>query len=73
VEGGRPRRFESGDEETRAQSRGEWPGVRRTFLRGFVGMAEWVGGGAREEEEFDGPRLGSGERVGGAMSPPEVF
>lgn len=51
-----------GEEERRAQSNGECPGVNWTFLRGFVGTAEWEGGGAREE----GPRLGSGPR-GGAM------
>lgn len=60
-----------GEEERRAQSRGEWPGVRRTFFRGFVGMAECVGGGAREKELVVGVRLGSwtGERGGGAIRP----
>lgn len=66
---GRPRRFAVGEEERRAQSKGEWPGVRRTFRRGFVGMDVCVGGGAREEEVLGGPRLGRGDRVGGAMSP----
>lgn len=59
----------AGDEVRRAQSSGEWPGVRRTFLRGFGGGAVWVGGGARpeadegedEDEDGDGgPRLGRG-------------
>lgn len=38
-------------------------------------MAECVGGGARDDEELEleGPRLGRGEREGGAMRPPEVF
>ncbi len=61
-----------GEEERRAQSRGEWPGVRRTFLRGFAGTAECVGGGAREKDALVGVRLGSwtGERRGGVMRPP---
>lgn len=58
----------------RAQSRGEWLGVSCTFFEGFVGMAECVGGGNREEDACDvgGPRLGRDERgtLGGAMSPP---
>lgn len=37
--GGRPVRFAEGEEVRRAQSRGEWLGVRRTFLRGLVGIA----------------------------------
>jgi hypothetical protein len=43
----------------RAQSKGEWPGVRSTFFRGFVGGAECVGGGANEKEPLVGVRLGS--------------
>lgn len=54
-----------GEDERCAQSSGEWPGVRRTFRRGFVGMELCVGGGAREEE--GGPRLGRGERRGGGI------
>jgi hypothetical protein len=54
-----------------AQSRGEWPGVRRTFLEGLAGMEECVGGSIREEprdEEPMGDRFGRGERMGGDMS-----
>jgi hypothetical protein len=60
-----------GDEERRAQSRGLWPGVRRTFFRGLVGMELCVGGGAREKDEFVGVRFGSwmGERIGGGIRP----
>lgn len=65
-----------GEEERRAQSKGEWPGVRRTFLRGFAGMEVCVGGGARPVDV--GLRFGSGPEVrfgagpglgGGAMRP----
>ena len=63
-----------GEEDTRAQSRGEWPGVKRTFFLGFVGMELCVGGGAREKEFAVGVRLGSctGERRGGAMRPADL-
>lgn len=44
------RRSTCGDEERRAQSRGEWPGERITAREGLVGMALWEGGGARVEE-----------------------
>lgn len=70
--GGSPRRLAVGEEERRAQSRGEWPGVRRTLRRGLMGMEVCVGGGRREPEEGceeGGPRFGTGHRVGGAMSP----
>lgn len=68
---GRPVRFAEGEEVRRAQSRGECPGVRRTFRRGLVGMELWVGGGARDERPLDGgPRFGRSERIGGGMSPP---
>jgi hypothetical protein len=60
-----------GEEVSRAQSRGEWPGVKRTLRFGFVGGAEWVGGNAREEEDVGGPRLGRGPRAGGAIRPAE--
>ena len=64
-------RLAFGELVSRAQSRGECPGVRRTLRRGFVGMELWVGGGAREEREVvGGPRLGRGERIGGDMRPP---
>lgn len=55
----------------RAQSSGEWLGVRRTFLRGLVGIELWVGGGAREGavSEEVGVRFGRGERLG--MGPRE--
>lgn len=57
-----------GDEVSRAQSRGEWPGVRRTFFRGLVGGALCVGGGERVVLVEGGPRLGSGEgREGGGI------
>lgn len=59
-----------GEEVSRAQSSGECPGVKRTFRRGLAGMPVCVGGGAREED--GGPRLGRGERMGGAMRPGEV-
>lgn len=63
MEGGRPRKSEVGDWARRAQSIGEWPGVRFTCLEGLVGMQEWVGGGARVE--VPGARLGTGrERFG---------
>jgi hypothetical protein len=61
-----------GEDVRRAQSRGEWPGVRRTLRFGFVGGAEWVGGRARDEDEFGGPRFGRGPRDGGAMRPPRA-
>jgi hypothetical protein len=56
------------EEERRAQSSGEWPGVRRTLRLGLLGIEECVGGGAREkedEEEGAGRRFGRGERDGG--------
>lgn len=54
--------------EMRAQSSGEWPGVRITLRVGFGAFAECVGGGAREEpreEELPGagPRFGTGPRA----------
>jgi hypothetical protein len=70
VEGGNPRRLDVGLEATRAQSNGEWPGDKRTFLRGLVGMELWVGGGARLAKEV-GVRFGRGERMGGDMRPEE--
>lgn len=72
MEGGNPRRLDVGLEARRAQSKGEWPGDKRTFLRGLVGMELWVGGGARlAEEEEAGVRFGRGERMGGDMRPEE--
>jgi hypothetical protein len=59
-----------GEEVSRAQSRGEWPGVSKTFLRGLVGMEVCVGGRASEEELFDGERFGRGERMGGGAIRP---
>jgi len=57
-----------GEEVRRAQSRGEWPGVRSTFSRGLVGIELCVGGRAREELDFEvGERFGRGERRGGDM------
>ena len=52
----------------RAQSSGEWPGVRTTCRLGLAGLEECVGGGARPEEEEDddaagGPLLGVGPRA----------
>ena len=42
--------------------------MSRTLRRGLVGMDEWVGGGAREEEvDGVGTRFGRGEREGGGM------
>ena len=61
-------RLALGELVSRAQSRGECPGVRRTLRRGFVGMLLCVGGGAREDEE-GGPRLGMGARAGGGIKP----
>ncbi len=59
-----------GDKEVRrAQSSGLWPGVRRTFFRGLVGMLLWVAGGVRDVDV--GLRFGRGPRAGGAMSPAE--
>lgn len=60
-----------GEEDRRAQSRGLWPGVKSTFLRGLVGIEVCVGGGAREKEVVVGVRFGSwiGERIGGDMRP----
>lgn len=65
-----------GEEVRRAQSRGEWPGVSKTFLRGFAGMEVCVGGGARPVDV--GLRFGKGACVrfgaglaGGAMRPEE--
>lgn len=64
-------RLMEGEEVRCAQSRGECPGVRRTFRRGLVGMELWVGGGARVEGLLDGgPRFGRGERIGGGIKPP---
>lgn len=61
-------------EVRRAQSRGEWLGVRRTFLEGLLGMELCVGGGKRDDVEdwvVGGPRLGSEERgmEGGGIRP----
>ena len=53
-------RFAIGFEVRVAQSNGEWPGVNSTFLRGFAGMDECVGGGASPEK--GGPRFGIGAR-----------
>ena len=70
VSAGKPRRFAVGDAASRAQSSGEWPGVSSTFFRGFVGTALCVGGGASEKPDTPGgPRLGSGPRAGGGISP----
>jgi hypothetical protein len=70
VSAGTPRRFTVGSLVRRAQSRGEWPGARRTFLEGLVGMAVWDGGRAREEDSAGGPRFGRGlGRDGGGMRP----
>jgi len=60
-----------GEDVRRAQSSGECPGVRRTLRRGLAGMLVCVGGGARDEVD-GGPRLGRGERIGGAMRPGEA-
>lgn len=63
MEGGRLRRSALGP-EMRAQSSGEWPGVRITLRLGLEGLAECVGGGrSEEEEEGVGPRLGTGPRA----------
>lgn len=73
---GRLRRSAVGEEESRAQSSGEWPCVKTTWREGLVGLLLCVGGGARVEEpgcrgwEREGKgdeRLfsGRGERVGG--------
>lgn len=54
----------------RAQSKGECPGVSKTFLRGFAGMELCEGGNARDDEEVladGGERLGRGERRGGGI------
>lgn len=56
-----------GEDVRRAQSSGEWPGVKRTFLRGLVGMELCVGGGAREEDMLEGARFGRGDRMGGGV------
>lgn len=58
------------EDERRAQSSGEWPGVRRTLRLGLLGIEECVGGGAREKEDEEkeggaGRRFGRGERDGG--------
>lgn len=56
-----------GELDSFAQSRGEWPGVSRTFLRGLAGMEVCVGGGAREDDAVAGVRfgIGRGPRLGG--------
>lgn len=72
--GGKPRKLAVGEAVSRAQSNGEWPGERSTFLRGFVGMELCVGGKARDEDEKVEPvgvRLGCGERIGGEINPDE--
>jgi len=63
--------------ESRAQSRGEWPGVRTTCREGLAGLVLWDGGGARVEEpgcrgwrregrgDGRGLEVGRGARVGG--------
>lgn len=63
VEGSTPRRSAFGP-EMRAQSRGEWPGVRSTLRLGLLGLAECVGGGARPPNDDEGgPRFGTGPRA----------
>lgn len=70
AEGGRPRKLAVGEEARRAQSRGECPGSSWTFRRGFAGIEECVAGGRSDDDEAPGgPRLGRGERRGGAISP----
>lgn len=49
-----------GDWARRAQSIGEWPGFSVTSLEGFLGMEEWVGGGARVDDP--GWRFGAERR-----------
>ena len=51
--GPRPRRSAVGCADSRAQSRGEWPGVSTTAREGFCGGAECVGGGARDDDDDD--------------------
>lgn len=73
VPGGRPER-DAVVEHRRAQSRGECPGVKRTFLWGLDGGAVCVGGGVSPIDVEGGPRLGSGEgRGGGAIKYPFPF
>lgn len=62
---GRPRRLAVGEDERRAQSRGEWPGVRSTARRGLAGGVVCVGGGASPLE--GGRRFGRGEREFGRV------
>lgn len=69
--GGRPRRSEVGDWARRAQSIGEWPGLRVTSLEVFLGTLEWEGGGARVDDP--GWRFGAvrRERFGAGRSDEE--
>jgi hypothetical protein len=55
----------SGLLERCAQSKGECPGVNRTFCRSFVGIAVRLGGGARDEFDITGGRFGRADRGGG--------
>lgn len=73
VEGGRPRRFACGFLVRQAQSSGECPGVKRTFLRGLEGMELCVGGVAREVGGAMGLRLGSGPGGGGGIKDAVAF
>lgn len=45
-----------GEVDRRAQSRGEWPGVRMTWREGLVGLAVWVRGARVEEPGWRGWR-----------------
>lgn len=64
--GGRPERLAAGEEDRRAQSKGECPGSSSTFLRDFDAGAFGVGGGP---SELEGPRFGNGEgRTGGGIN-----
>lgn len=54
--GGSPRRSDVGEDDSRAQSRGLWPGVSVTCLEGFLGLVLCVGGGARDDAEGGGRR-----------------
>lgn len=62
-----------GEEDSSAQSRGECPAVSRTLRRGLVGIAVWVGGGARDEHRDGGPRCGREDRSGGGSSPADLL
>ena len=57
------------EESRRAQSRGEWPGERRTFLERGLGV---LSVGARRVDD-GGERLGSGPRGGGIREVDEGF